>query len=50
MICTLHQTCIQVVKSNRMSWAGNVASVLGEGEVNIGVWWGNVRKETTWKT
>jgi len=39
----------RVVKSRRMRWAGHVACI-GRGEVYTGYWWGNLRKETTWKT
>jgi hypothetical protein len=39
---------VRVIKT-RMRWAGHVAC-MGEPEVYIGLWWGNLRKETTWKT
>jgi hypothetical protein len=39
---------VDVTKSRKMSWVGHVA-YKGRGEVYIGFWWGNLRKETTWK-
>jgi len=35
---------IRVNKSRRMRWAGHIA-LMGTGEVHIGFWWGELRKE-----
>jgi hypothetical protein len=40
---------IRVIKSRRLRWAGYVAR-MGRGEVHTGIWWGNLREGTTWKT
>ena len=34
---------VRLIKSRRMSWAGNVAR-MGEGEAYTGFWWGNLRE------
>jgi len=38
---------VQVIKSRRMRWAGNVARV-GEERGCIGSWWGNWREVDRW--
>jgi hypothetical protein len=35
---------VQVIKSRRMRWAGNVARMGGRGEVYTGFWWENLRE------
>jgi len=41
---------IQVIKSRRMRWTGDVTCMGARGEVHTGYWWGTRGKETTWKT
>ena len=38
------QNIVQVIKSQRMRWAGHVARMWGEGAVHTGFWWGNLRE------
>jgi hypothetical protein len=40
-------TIVRVIKSRRMSWAGNVAR-MGRGEVCTRFWWGNLRERDQW--
>lgn len=44
MICTLHQTVFRWSNQEECDGLG-MWQVWGEGEVNRGVWWGNVRKD-----
>jgi hypothetical protein len=39
----IDQDIIRVIKSRRMRWAGYVACI-GEREVHIGFWWGDLRE------
>jgi hypothetical protein len=40
---------IWVIKSRTMRWAVHVAR-MARGEVHTGLWWGDLREGTTWKT
>ena len=40
---------VRVIRSSRMRWAGHEAR-MGRGEAYTGIWWGNLRERTTWKT
>jgi len=41
---------VQMIKSRRMRWAGHVVRMGERREIYTGVWWGNLRERTTWKT
>jgi len=40
---------VRVIKSRRMRWAGHVACMEKRTDYT-GLWWGNLKKETTWET
>jgi hypothetical protein len=37
---------VRLIKSRRLRWTGQVAR-MGEGEVHTGLWWENLKEETT---
>jgi len=48
MVCTAHQ--ISFGWSKQEEWDGGTCSTYGDEGRCIEVWWGNLRKDTTWMT